>query len=291
MDFSSGEIERLEAKALDVRRDIITLLANAGTGHSGGSLSSADYATALLFHEANIQPGNPSWKDRDYWHFSIGHVTPLIYSVMAEAGYFPLKDLLHFRTFDGHLQGHPSAKDTPGIEVSAGSLGQGLSICVGAALASQLDRHPRRIYCIIGDGELQEGSIWEAAMSASHYRLGNLCGFVDVNRKQIDGDTADVLAIEPLAEKWNAFGWNVIEINGHSMNEILQAFIEAKKVTEKPSVILGQTVMGKGVSFMEDDHLWHGRPPSIDQAEQALSELGTDYTTWKNRIETNGAGQ
>ncbi|MBD3166205.1 transketolase [bacterium] len=277
-------MERLAQKAADVRRDILTLLANAGTGHSGGSLSCTDFGTALFFHYLNVKPWQPSWPDRDYWHFSIGHVSPVIYSLMAERGYFPPADLLQFRQFEGHLQGHPSAHDTPGIEVSAGSLGQGLSVCVGAALASKMHNHPRRIWCIMGDGEQQEGSIWEAVMSASHFKLGNLTGIIDVNRKQIDGDTEEILRIEPLADKYRAFGWDVIDIDGHDMPAILEALQLSGENGERPTVILARTVMGKGVSFMEDDHRWHGRPPTREQAEEALRGLDSSYSVWLDRL-------
>ncbi|MBZ0265507.1 transketolase [bacterium] len=275
---------QLQEKALDVRRDIITLLANAGSGHSGGSLSCTDFATALFFNRLRVEPREPMWEKRDFWNFSIGHVTPVIYSVMAERGYFPLKDLLGFRQFNGHLQGHPSAHDTPGIEVSAGSIGQGLSIAIGVALASKLDKNPRHCWCIMGDGEQQEGSIWEAAMSAGHYKLDNLTAIIDVNRKQIDGDTVDVMNVEPLADKYRAFNWHVIDVDGHDIQAILAAFDEAENTPGKPSVILARTVMGKGVSFMEDKAAWHGNPPSHDEAKIALEELGTDYDTWYKRL-------
>jgi transketolase len=275
---------KLEVKALHVRRDILTLLAKAQTGHSGGPLSCADFGTALFFHELNIDPKRPDWADRDFWHFSIGHVTPVIYSLMAERGYFPLRDLMKFRAFDGHAQGHPSRHDTPGIEVSAGSLGQGLSVCCGVAMAARIDGHPRRIYCVMGDGEQQEGQIWEASMFAAHYKLDNLCGILDYNRKQIDGDVQDILGIKPLNEKWRSFGWNVIECKGHDMGDVLRAFAAARAHKGQPSVILAHTVMGQGVSYMADDYRWHGKPPKMDQAEQALQELGTSYAEWSARL-------
>ena len=275
---------RLRAKALEIRRDIITLLAKAQSGHSGGPLSSTDLGTALFFNELNVDPGHPDWPERDYWHFSIGHVTPLIYSLMAERGYFPLRDLMQFRTFDGHAQGHPSAHDTRGIEVSAGSLGQGLSVCCGVAMAARLDRHPRRIYCIMGDGEQQEGQIWEAAMFAGHYRLENLCGIIDYNRKQIDGDVEEVMGIAPLADKWRAFEWHVVECDGHDMDAILRGLSEARAHPGQPTVILAHTEMGHGVSYMADDFRWHGKPPKPDQAEVALKELGTSYAEWSERL-------
>ena len=277
-------VEMLTAKALHIRRDIITLLAKAQSGHSGGPLSSADFGTALFFHELNIDPTNPAWPERDFWNFSIGHVTPVIYSLMAERGYFPLKDLMKFRAFDGHAQGHPSKHDTPGIEVSAGSLGQGQSVCGGVAMAARIDRHPRRIYCVMGDGEQQEGQIWEASMFAAHYKLENLCGIIDYNRKQIDGDVEDTMGIKPLADKWRAFNWNVIECDGHDMSAILGAFAKARAHKGAPSLVLAHTVMGQGISYMADDFRWHGKPPKMDQAEVALKELGTGYAEWSARL-------
>jgi transketolase len=277
-------VEQLEAKARDIRRDILTLLSKSQTGHTGGPLSCADFGTALFFHELNIDPRNPAWPERDFWNFSIGHVTPVIYSLMSERGYFPLKDLMQFRTFAGHAQGHPSRHDTPGIEVSAGSLGQGLSVASGVAKAAMIDHHPRRIYCVMGDGEQQEGQIWEAAMFAAHFKLDNMCGIIDYNRKQIDGDVQDVMGIAPLGDKWRAFGWNVIDCQGHDMKDVLRAFAEARAFKGKPSVILAHTVMGQGVTFMADDYRWHGKPPKPEQADSALKELGTSYAEWSERL-------
>ncbi len=276
--------DKLIAKARDIRRDIIAMNANAGSGHTGGSLSCTDFATALLFNELNIDPANPKWADRDFWHFSIGHVTPVIYSAMAERGYFPPVDLLGFRQFKGHLQGHPSTHDTPGLEVAAGSLGQGLGVVIGAAMASKMDNHPRRCWCIMGDGEQQEGSVWEAVMSAAHFKLDNLTAIVDLNGVQIDGSTADVMNIEPLAGKYAAFGWHVLEIDGHDMNAILNAFNEANTFIGKPSVILAHTKMGRGIAEIEDNYRWHGRPPKPDEADRFLKELGTGYDAWKTRL-------
>jgi transketolase len=276
--------EDLRERALFIRRDIITMLARAQSGHSGGPLSSADFGTVLFFHEMNVNPERLSDPSRDMWHFSIGHVTPVIYSLMAERGYFPLCDLLQFRQLAGHLQGHPSKHDTPGIEVSSGSLGQGLSVACGMALGSRFDRSDRRIYCVMGDGEQQEGQIWEAAMFAAHYKLDNLCGIVDYNRKQIDGDVQDIMGIAPLADKWRAFGWNAIQVNGHDVAAVMAAFAEARQTHGKPTVVLAQTVMGKGVSYMEDDYKWHGVPPSVPQADEALRELGTTLEAWTHRL-------
>jgi len=276
--------DRLAGKALEIRRDIITLLVKSQTGHTGGPLSCADFGTALFFHELNIDPADPGWPERDFWTFSIGHVTPVIYSLMAERGYFPLKDLMQFRTFQGHAQGHPSRHDTPGIEVSAGSLGQGLSVSCGVAKAAKIDGHPRRVYCVMGDGEQQEGQIWEAAMFAAHHRLDNLCGIIDYNRKQIDGDVEDVMGIKPLDAKWRSFNWNVIEVDGHDIPAVLAAFAEARAFKGRPSVILAHTVMGQGVSFMADDYRWHGKPPKPEEGEKALAELGTTYAEWSERL-------
>jgi transketolase len=203
---------------------------------------------------------------------------------MAERGYFPLRDLMKFRAFDGHAQGHPSAHDTPGIEVSAGSLGQGLSVCCGVAMASRIDQHPRRIYCVMGDGEQQEGQIWEAAMFAAHYRLDHLCGIIDYNHKQIDGDVEDIMGIKPLADKWRSFNWNVIECDGHDLPGILRAFAAARAHSGRPSVIIADTVMGQGVSYMAGDYRWHGKPPKPEQADEALRELGTSYDAWSARL-------
>ncbi len=280
-------LDELRERALFVRRDIITLLARSQSGHSGGPLSSTDFGTALFFHELSVDPERLTDPTRDLWHFSIGHVTPVIYSLMAERGYFPLVDLLGFRQFNGHLQGHPSKHDTPGIEVSSGSLGQGLSVSCGMAYGSRHDGNPRRVYCVMGDGEQQEGQIWEAAMFAAHYKLDNLVGIIDYNRKQIDGDVQDIMGIAPLADKWRSFNWHVIDVDGHDLGQLLKAFEEARRTKGKPSVILARTIMGKGVSYMEDDYRWHGVPPSIEQAEQALQELGTSLDAWTRRLESH----
>jgi transketolase len=282
---------QLRERALFVRRDIITLLARSQSGHSGGPLSSADFGSVLFFREMNLDPARLDDPGRDLWHFSIGHITPCIYALMGERGYFPLRDLLQFRRFEGHLQGHPSKHDTPGVEVSSGSLGQGLSVSCGMALGSRMDKNQRRVYCVMGDGEQQEGQIWEAAMFAAHYKLDNLCGVIDYNRKQIDGDVQDVMGIAPLADKWRAFNWNVIVCDGHDIPSIIDAFDAARATKGKPSVILAKTVMGKGVSYMEDDYRWHGVPPSVEQAEKALAELGTTLEAWTKRLESHGAAQ
>ncbi|MCB2212896.1 transketolase [bacterium] len=276
--------DELRAIATDVRRDILTMIANANSGHTGGSLSACDFLTAILFHAATIDPRNPSFDNRDFWNVSNAHISPLIYSVMAERGYFPLCELLGFRQLKGNLQGHPSAHDTPGIEASAGSLGQGLSVAIGVAMASRLDKHPRRVFCCLGDGELQEGSIWEAALSAAHYHCDNLTAIVDYNGAQIDGRVEDIIGIAPLAEKWESFNWHVLEIDGHDMDQILDALREADRLTQQPTVILAHTLMGKGWREIEDDYRWHGKPPTVDQANTALMQLGTSYDEWRERL-------
>lgn len=281
--------EELKDMALRVRRDIITMLAEAGSGHSGGPLSITDFGTALYFRELNVDPENPAWADRDFVVWSVGHCTPVHYSLLAEKGFFPRRDLLKFRKFDGHLQGHPHRIDTPGVEVSTGSLGQGISVACGIAYGSKMDRHPRRVWSFDGDGEQQEGSVWEAAMFAAHYKLDNLVQLVDYNLKQIDGDVADVMNIAPLDDKYRAFNWNVIECDGHKWSEILEAFDEAARLyrSTRPTVIIFHTVMGKGISFMEGKAEWHGKPPKGDEVAVALRELGTTEAEWRAHL--NGA--
>lgn len=281
-------VDDLKAMALNVRRDIITMNTTAKSGHTGGPLSCADYATALFFHELVYDPKDPAWAARDRFVWSIGHVTPVIYSVMAESGYWPKADLLHFRQWTGHLQGHPAHSDTPGIDVSSGSLGQGLSVGVGMALGFKLDGTDQRVFVQMGDGEQQEGQIWEAAMSAGHFKLDNLVAFVDYNEKQIDGDVEDIMGIAPLADKYRSFRFHVIEIDGHDFGQILAAFDEARATKGKPTVILAHTVMGQGVSFMAGDYTWHGKPPKQDEAERALVELGTTFADWTARLQADG---
>jgi transketolase len=274
MEYPVEKIEELQKRANAVRCSIVAMLGEAGSGHPGGSLSSADIVTALYFSVLRHNPKDPSWPDRDRFHLSKGHCCPALYAVLAEAGYFPREKLLSLRTFGSLLQGHPDRR-TPGVEAASGSLGQGLSIAVGMSLAGRLDKKNYRVYCLMGDGEQQEGNIWEAAMAASHYACDNLCAIVDFNGLQIDGKVSDVMNIEPLAQKWQAFGWHTVEIDGHDMKQLLCAFDEAASVKGAPSVIIASTIKGKGVSFMENVCNFHGVAPTKDETARALKELGS----------------
>ncbi len=272
MPYTDSQIKELEAKAKEIRRLIIQMLAHAGSGHPGGSLSAADLITALYYAVMKINPKEPRMPGRDKFHMSKGHCAPLWYAVLADLGFFPKEKLFTLRKLGSMLQGHPDCR-TPGIEVASGSLGQGLSVSVGMALAAKVDQAPTRVYCLMGDGEIQEGNIWEAAMSASHYQCDNLCAILDYNGFQIDGKVCMIMNLEPIADKWAAFGWNVIEIDGHNMRQILEAYEQAKLVKGKPSIIIARTVKGKGVSFMENTCDFHGRAPTKEETEKALKEL------------------
>ena len=272
MEYPPQKIAELEKKAKKLRCSIITMLGEAGSGHPGGSLSSTDILTALFFSVMRHDPKAPSWPERDRFHLSKGHCCPAWYAALAESGYFPAEKLMQLRKLGAMLQGHPDRR-TPGVESASGSLGQGLSIAVGMSLAGRMDKKDYRVYCLMGDGELQEGNIWEAAMSAAHYRCDNLCGIVDANGFQIDGKVADVMNIEPLAAKWQAFGWHTLEIDGHNMAQVLGAFDEAKAIKGKPTVIVARTTKGKGVSFMENVCSFHGVAPTKDEVAKALKEL------------------
>ncbi len=271
-DYTDKQIKELEDKAKKIRRLIIQMLAKAGSGHPGGSLSSTDLVTALFFSVLKHNPKDPSWPDRDRFHMSKGHCCPLWYAVLSELGYFPQEKIFTLRQLGSMLQGHPDRR-TPGVEVASGSLGQGLSVCLGISLASRIDKRDYRVYCLMGDGETQEGNIWEAAMAISHYKCDNICAILDYNGYQIDGKTNEVMNLEPVTDKWKAFGWHTIEINGHNMKEILQAYQEAKETLGRPSIIIAHTIKGKGVSFMENVVDFHGRTPTKEEAEIALKEL------------------
>ncbi|MDO8662205.1 MAG: transketolase [Candidatus Omnitrophota bacterium] len=272
MPATPNQIKELEEKAKQIRRLIIQMIAKAGSGHPGGSLSSTDLITALFFSILKHDPKNPKWPDRDRFHMSKGHCCPLWYAVLAESGYFPKETLSTLRQLGSILQGHPDRR-TPGVEVSSGSLGQGLSIALGMSLAAKVDKKDYRVYVLLGDGETQEGNIWEAAMAAAHYRRDNLCAILDYNGFQIDGATSVVMNLDPVASKWKAFGWHTLEIDGHDMRQILAAYDEAKIIKDKPSIIIARTIKGKGVSFMENVVDFHGRAPTQEEAARALKEL------------------
>ncbi len=269
----SRDIAFLEEQARQVRIEILKMLTISGSGHTGGSLSAADIATALFFYKMNHRPDNPKWIDRDRFVLSKGHAAPLLYTVLALSGYFETSMLSTLRKVGSKLQGHPSSKLLQGVEVSTGSLGQGLSISNGMALGLRLDNRTSRVYCLMGDGETQEGQIWEAAMSASHYFLDNLCAVVDVNGLQIDGRCCDVMKVEPVADKWKAFGWHVYDIDGHDMKAIVDALDDAEKLKGKPSVLIARTIKGKGVSIFEGKAEYHGLAPTAEELEKALKEL------------------
>ncbi len=268
-------VEELRLAAQEMRALVITDIFAAGSGHPGGSLSILDVAAALYLNVLNHDPNQPSWPGRDRVFWSAGHKAPALYVALGRAGYFPVEDTVTLRQLGSPFEGHPNRLKVPGVEISSGSLGQGLSVAVGSALAAKRRLEPHRVYCIMGDGEQQEGSIWEAAMAAGHYRLDNLCGIVDQNRLQIDGWVQEVMGIEPIGAKYAAFGWNVIEIDGHNLEEILRSFDAAAKHTENPTVIIAHTVKGKGVSFMENQASWHGVAPNREQYEKAMAELVT----------------
>lgn len=266
-------VEDMVKMAKKLRRHIIEMTAKAGSGHPGGSLSATEIVTALYFNHLRHDPGNPRWPDRDRFVLSKGHAAPLLYSTLAEAGYFPLEELLNLRQLDSRMQGHTDMTVTPGVEMSAGALGQGLSFGIGIALAGRLDGRGYRVYVLLGDGECDEGQVWEAAMAAAHFKLDNIVAIVDRNCQQIDGWTYEVMDTEPLAEKWRAFSWHTIEIDGHDLTQILGALDEAKGIKGKPTAVIAHTIKGKGVSFMENKVDFHGKAPTAEEAKRALKEL------------------
>ena len=268
------DIKALEKTAAEVRVGVVKAIHNAGSGHPGGSLSASDIVTALYFSEMNVDPKNPKMEGRDKFILSKGHAGPVQYSALALKGYFPVEDFMTLRKLGSKFQGHPDMNKVPGIEMSTGSLGQGFAAAGGMAIANKLNNDPGRIYVLLGDGEIQEGIVWEAAMSAAHYKLDNMVGILDYNGLQIDGRNEDVMTVAPVADKFRAFGWNVLEINGHDFEEILDAFAKARECKGKPTMIVAKTVKGKGVSFMEDNAGWHGKAPNDEETEQAVAELG-----------------
>ena len=263
----------LEAVAKTLRRHIITMTAAAGSGHPGGSLSSVEIVTALFFRVLRHRPSEPHWADRDRFILSKAHAAPLLYAALAETGYMPVGELCTLRKLDSRLQGHPDKTCTPGVEMTCGSLGQGLSFGIGAALAARLNSQTYRVYVLLGDGECDEGQVWEAAMAAAHFKMDNLVAIIDHNELQIDGWNRQVMNLEPLPDKWRAFGWYVIEVNGHDLAQILAAFAQAEKVKGQPTAIIAHTIKGKGVSFMENNVDFHGKAPTPEEAERALKEL------------------
>jgi transketolase len=268
-----ADLISLKARSHEIRRDILVSLAEAGSGHTGGSLGLADVFTVLYFHVLHHDPVLPDWDQRDRLILSIGHVAPVLYATLAHAGYFPVEELKSLRKLGSRLQGHPGREHgLPGLELSAGSLGQGLSVATGMALAGKMDGSSWRVFCITGDGELQEGSIWEAAMGAAHHRLDNLTVIVDRNKLQIDGPTSQVMDLEPLADKWTSFGWEVLECNGHEHEELVSV-LEKPRISGKPRVVLANTIMGKGVKSIEVDYRWHGKAPSQAELQRFLAEL------------------
>jgi transketolase len=268
--MTTKELKLVAAKA---RKLCVEAVYTAASGHPGGSLSSADIMTALYFSKMRVDPANPHWEDRDRFVLSKGHCSPALYAVLALKGFFPVEDVKTFRSIDGHMSGHAEMRKIKGIDMSTGSLGQGISAAVGMAMAGKLDKKDYRVYAILGDGEIEEGQVWEAAMAANKYKLDNLCAFVDVNGLQIDGPTCEVMPTEPIDEKFAAFGWNVIKIDGHNFDEILSALDAAEACKGKPTMILAKTVKGKGVSYMENNVSWHGKAPSAAEYEIAAGEL------------------
>lgn len=267
-------IAQLEEKARNLRVAVVKALHKSQSGHTGGSLSAIDMVTVLYFHTMRHDSANPRWEGRDRFVLCKGHAAPAQYVALAEAGYFPREDLMMLRRLGSHLQGHPDSKGTPGVEVCTGSLGQGLSMANGMALGLRLDGKENRVYALLGDGELQEGQVWEAAMAASHYRLDNLCALIDCNGLQIDGEVARVMGVESVPDKFRAFGWHVLEIDGHDIGAIIAALSQAKVTKGQPTAIVARTVKGKGVSFFENKASYHGVPPSDEELPRALECLG-----------------
>jgi transketolase len=272
MPLTSVDIESLKQQAISIRKDILETLQVAGSGHPGGSLSAVEIMLGLYGSAMNHQPQNPTWDGRDRLIMSKGHVSPVVYATLANFCYFPKEELKTFRKFKARLQGHVHTK-VPGVEFNTGSLGHGLSYANGIALGARMRGKTFRTYCIMGDGEIQEGSVWEAAMTASHHKIDNVCAIVDYNKVQENGPTQEIKGLEPLADKWTAFGWHAIEIDGHDIQAVIKAYETAKTIKNKPTVIIAHTVKGKGVSFMEGKCAWHGKAPNQEQLAAALLEL------------------
>ena len=271
--MEQAKIAELQKKAIEIKLDILEEVFSASSGHPGGSMSIAEILTYLYFVEMKVDPKNPKWEDRDRFVLSKGHCAPGLYAALAEKGFFPKEDLKTFRRVDSYLQGHPDMKGVPGVDMSSGSLGLGISTACGMALSGKIYNKNYRVYSILGDGEIAEGQVWEAAMFASHYKLDNLCAFVDFNGLQIDGAITDVMNSTPIDEKFKAFGWNVIVIDGHDFNQLEKAVEEAKATKGQPTMVVCKTTKGKGVSFMENQAGWHGKAPNAEEYEKAVAEL------------------
>ncbi len=275
MPSKHPDVNALKKKAIEIRKDILVMLEKAGSGHTGGSLSMVEMLVALYYYRVKHDPEKPEWKERDKVVLSKGHGCPALYAVLADLGYFPRKELWSLRKLGSRLQGHPQ-RGLPGIEISSGSLGQGLSVANGMAMADKMDKLSSKIYCIMGDGETNEGQVWEAAMTASHYRLDNMCAVIDFNKMQIDGFCCDVKGVEPFGRKWQDFGWHAIETDGHDAEALMNALDEADGVKDKPQIIIAHTVKGKGVSFVENKVNWHGISPKPEELDLALKELDAE---------------
>ena len=271
--MTKPDLEGLKRLALTIRKDIVRMTTAAGSGHPSTSLSAVEIMTALFFNVLRHDPSNPNWPERDRFILSKGHGAPVLYSAMARSGYFPPEQLMTLRKLDSPLQGHPERQRVGGVEASTGSLGQGLSIGIGMALSAGVDHKNYRVYVLTGDGEIDEGQVWEAAMFAAHHKIDNLTAIVDRNGQQQDGWVKDILNTEPLIEKWRSFGWHVIDINGHDLQQVLKAFEESRAIKGQPTVIIARTVKGKGVSILENNTNFHGIPLTPEQMEQALKEL------------------
>ncbi len=270
------DIGYLESKAKEIRKWVVRQVYNANSGHIGGAVSIAEIIVSLYFSEMNVSADSIDYTDRDRFVLSKGHACAALYAALAMKGYFDTNELYKFRKIDSFLEGHPSMRKIPGVDMSTGSLGQGLSVANGMALAAKLDNRDYRVYAVLGDGELDEGQVWEAALTSAHYKLDNICAFVDYNGLQIDGHTSYVKDTSPIDKKFEAFGWNVINIDGNNVEQILNALREAKKIKEKPTLIVAKTLKGKGISFMENEAAWHGKAPTKEEYEKAMEELGGD---------------
>ena len=274
MKMTAAEVAQLDALCNKFRVDVLTVLHEKQTGHPGGSLSVCEILTTLYMKEMNVRPEDPKWQDRDRLVLCKGHAAPMLYRVLAEKGYFPVEEMHTLRDFETRLQGHPCARETPGVDATSGPLGIGLSAAIGMAIGLRMENSPARVYAILGDGEIEEGTVWEACMSASKFKVDNLCAILDWNGVQLDGTNNEIMPLGDVAAKFRAFGWNVLECNGHKVDELYEALEQAKTVKGQPTIILAHTVKGKGVSFMEGKNGWHGKAVDDESFAQAMKELG-----------------